>query len=588
LSAIIFKFMNIRLLRYIFFAIIFYLAGYCRAQQPFPENYFRPPLDIPMYLSGTFGELRPNHFHAGIDIKTQGVEGKKVYAAADGYVSRIKVTLWGYGNAIYITHPNGYVSVYGHLQRFSKKINSYVRKQQYKRKSYTVDLFPDKELLKVTKGEVIALSGNTGGSMGPHLHFEIRDAGNQHPLNPLLFKSIRIKDNVDPVILELAVYPVDDSSVINDVADTLFLAVQRKNNRYFIDDTLKVSGRVSFGLRAYDRMNGINNKNGIYQEQLYIDSSLVFEVQMKELSFYTSRYINSLTDYRYYQKKKRKLIRTQLDTNNRLAVYRRIEGNGIFAFNDTSVHRLKYVVKDAYGNWAAFRFWVKGYQPDTIIRKPGKIWPEHDSLVFVNYNNKFEMVADGFSVTIPANALYRSQFLNFGKKPGNDDTYTGVFTIGNRFVPLQKYCSVWLKLNKQVPDSLTSKLYVARVDEKNNTNYAGGKFENGRMFFKTRSPGNYTVKIDTVPPVIKPVNVKNGKTVTRQKTLKFIISDKPTGIKKYAAFLNDKWILTEYNPKKALLTYRFDWLMKKGKNHLKLYVFDNRDNETVYEANLIY
>lgn len=569
-----------------FFLFIF-VSG--MAQKQFPADYFRPPLDIPMYLSGTFGELRSNHFHAGIDIKTQGVEGKNVFAVADGYVSRIKVSLWGYGNVIYITHPNGLISVYGHLQRFNKVINRFVRKGQYKRKSYVVELFPDKDELVVKKGDVIALSGNTGGSMGPHLHFEIRDAGNQHPLNPLLYKSIKIKDRTKPVIAELAVYPVGNSSVVNNGTDTLFLPVVRKGNTYSLknDQAINVSGKIAFGLRAYDKMDEINNKNGIYEEKLYLDSVLVFDIQMKELSFYTTRYINSLIDYNYYQKKKRRLIRTELDTNNQLSIYRTIKNNGVFNFDDTLSHQLEYMVKDAYGNSSRFMFLVKGSNPGDVIvksRKPSK----EDSVVFVHFAKQAVINFDGFKMTFSANAFYRSQEVSYGKQAGSEENYADVYRIGSRFIPLQKRCSFSIKLNRTVVDSLYSKLYIAKVGKGGSLDYSGGVFEDGWMTGKSRSLGEFTVAIDTIPPAIKPVNVKDGKSVAKQRCLKFIIADKPTGIKNYAGFLNGKWVLMEYNPKKATLTYNFDWLLKKGKNNFKLVVIDNRDNKTVYEANLFY
>lgn len=559
------------------------------AQRTYPNDYFRPPLDIPLYLSGTFGELRSNHFHAGIDIKTQGVEGLKVYAAAGGYVSRVKVGLGGYGNALYITHPNGYVTVYGHLKKFNKAITAYVRKYQYKRKSFTVDLYPEKGMLKVKKGEVIALSGNTGGSMGPHLHFEIRDAANQHPLNPLVFKSLKISDNKTPVIAELALYPFGDSSCINDVNDTTYFKVVASGNAFSLphDSIIKVHGRLSFGLRAYDRMNKTRNKNGIYREQLTIDSMLVFDIRMNELSFYTSRYINSLVDYRYFQKKKRRLIRTELDTNNRLAIYTAIKENGMVTIDDTTLHRARYVVTDAYGNTSRFDFKLKGYHPDSIILKK-QLFPKGDSLIQVKFSKNNEITIESLKVILPANALYRSQVLNFGQSPGSSKTFSKIFTIGNRFVPLQKYCTVTMPLSQRVADSFASKLYVARLNKEGQADYAGGQFRDGAMVFKTRSLGKYTVMADTIPPVIKPLNVSKGKKVNKQKSLKFRITDKPTGIKKYAAFLNDKWILMEYDPKKSLLTYHFDWLLKKGKNHFKLFVFDQCDNEAIYEADIIY
>ncbi len=569
----------------VFLLFIVFVLSDAQAQKSFPADYFRPPLDIPLYLSGTFGELRSNHFHAGIDIKTQGVEGLKVLAAANGYVSRIKVGLGGYGNALYITHPNGYVTVYGHLKSFDKAITAYVRKQQYKRKSFVIDLYPDKDMLKVKKGDVIALSGNTGGSLGPHLHFEIREAANQHPLNPLLFKSLNISDDKSPVIAQLVVYPVGDSSCINNLHDTSFFKVMAYKNRYGLkgDSVINVHGKVAFGLRAYDRMNKTRNKNGVYSERLTIDSVPVFEIKMDELSFYTSRYINSLIDYRYFMKNKRRVVRTQLDTNNRLAIYTIVKNNGIFDFNDTLIHHLEYAVRDAYGNKSRFVFRAKGYAPDTIVLPEKPV--VDDSILFVQFSKKTVLLTDSLKAEFPANAFYRSQSIRYGFEVNNEsDLYSPVYKVGTKYIPLQKYFTLSMAISKSVNDSLTSKLYIAKRNADGKWDFAGGSYDTGWLSTKMRSLGKFVVLIDTVPPVIEPVNVTNNKKVSNQNTLKFKIYDKPTGIKKYAGFLNGKWILMAYNPKKNLLTYRFDWLMTKGKNRFKLYVFDNRDNETVYEA----
>lgn len=542
-----------------------------------------------MYLSGTFGELRSNHFHTGIDIKTQGVEGLKVYAAADGYISRIKIGLGGYGNALYIMHPNGYVTVYGHLKLFNKTITSYVRKKQYKQKSFVIDLYPEKGLLKVKKGEVIALSGNTGGSLGPHLHFEVRDAANQHPLNPLLFKSVKISDNKSPVIAQLAIYPISDSSLINNRHDTTFFMVKTGKNSYELenDTVINVFGKIAFGLRAYDRMNHTKNKNGVFMERLLLDSLPVFDIRMDELSFYTLRYINSFIDYSYFKKKKRRLITTELDTNNRLTIYKTIKNNGIFIFNDTLIHYFEYIVADAYDNKSSLRFQIKNVKPDTVISYRKII--DNSRSLFVLFSKKAELLTDSLKVLFPANAFYRSQYVSYGwKDVKRVEMFSPVFRVGNIYIPVQKYFKLSLKVAKPVVDSLQSKLYVGKLNDDGKWDFADGQFNDGWLNTKMRSLGKFAVLIDTIPPVIKPVNVKYGKNISGQKTLKVKIYDKQTGIKKYAGFLNDKWILLEYNPKKELLTYRFDWLLKKGKNRFKLYVFDNRDNETIYEAEVNY
>jgi len=304
------------------------------------------------------------------------------------------------------------------------------------------------------------------------------------------------------------------------------------------------------------------------------------------LSFYTTRYINSLIDYNYYQRKKRRLIRTELDTNNQLTIYRTIKNNGVFSFDDTLSHQLEYVVKDAYGNSSRFMFEVKGSNPGDVIVKLRKSLKE-DSAIFINFAKQSEISFDGFKIAFPANAFYRSQEVSYGKQTGREENYADIYRFGSRFIPLQKRCSFSIKLNQTVADSLYPKLYIAKVGKGGSLSYAGGVYEDGWMVGKTRSMGKYTVAIDTIPPVIKPLNVKDGKRVTKQKYLKFIISDKPTGIKKYAGFLNGKWVLMEYNPKKATLTYNFDWLLKKGKNSFKLVVIDNCDNKTVYEAGII-
>jgi len=575
-----------RHLRYILLSIFYTVAIFANAQNRFPDHYFRSPLDIPLYLAGTFGELRTNHFHAGIDIKTKGVEGLKVYAAADGYVSRIKVSLGGYGNAIYITHPNGYVSVYGHLKQFNSAIERYVKEQQYKKKSFTIELFPDKDMLKVGKGNVIAISGNSGGSTGPHLHFEIREAANQHPINPLLFKSIKVSDDRRPVIAELLLYPIGDSSLVDgDVDTTLFKVVGNTGDYHLLNDTVvNVHGNISFGLRAYDRMNGINNRNGIYEEQLWLDSALVFDIELKELSFYTSRYINSLIDYRYFQKSKHRVVRTELDTNNRLNIYNTVKNNGIFAFNDTSVHRLKYIVKDAYGNSAKLNFKIKSYIPDSIPDKNSLV--SNDSAININFSKQAKISFDGLSAVFPPNTFYRSQSLSYKRSSGGSDSFADFYTIGSRFVPVQKYFKLSISVDGKIDDSLQSKLYIAKVDGGDRLSYAGGNFADGLLTAKIRSLGTFTVALDTLPPTIKPVNIRDKKRISSQKTIKLRISDKTTGIKKYSAFLNDKWILMEYDPKKETLTYNFDSLLDKGKNLFKLYVFDNRDNRSVYEAEI--
>ena len=549
-----------------------------------PQIDFRPPIDGQLYLAGTFGELRSNHFHAGIDIKTGGAEGRKVYAIEDGYVSRIKVSTGGYGKVIYITHPNGYVSVYGHLQKFMGKLQKYIYHLQYKRERFVVESFPKKGELVVKKGEVIALSGNTGGSTAPHLHFEIREEASQHPVNPLLFKSIAVKDFYRPKILELGIYPVDENSLINGKHDTVFYSVSGWGEEHYLTSkpTITVSGNVSFGLRTYDAMNDIANKNGIYKVEFYLDSTKYFGLEMNKLSFATTRYLNSLIDYNYYKLKKRRLIRTQVDTNNRLMNYCDVRSNGIIHFADSTVHTIKYVVSDAYENVSKLQFKVKSEPTD--IEKEKTLKPNG---VYFDYKKENKFSKDYISLSFPANAFYQSFYFQFESKAGDSTMFSSVYKIHNIYTPIQKAYRFSITPTA-FPQKIKEKLYIAYIADNGGNWFIGSKWKDGKLSAKSKLFGQYAVLVDTVSPEITPVNIGEGKNISAQKTIKVKIRDRKTGIKQYRGTLNGEWILMEYESKKRLLFYQFDDKLLKGKNEFKLVVSDLLGNETVYEAELIY
>ena len=552
------------------------------AQHKYPQHYFRSPVGFPIYLSGDFGELRSGHLHAGIDIKTGGVEGKKVYAVANGYVSRIKVSLFGYGKALYITHPDGYVSIYGHLKKFNPQLQRYVRAIQYKRQSFTVQIFPPKDSIKVKKGEVIAYSGDTGGSFGPHLHFEIRNAKTEHPINPLLFGSIKTKDNLPPKIVQLAVYPVFPDSRINNKPDTLIMWVAGHAKSCFIRNmpVIHVKGAVSFGLRTYDVMNGTHNKNGIYALKLYEDKVLVFALEANKISFSTGRYVNSLIDYNYFEKTGKRLIRTQLDTNNRLGIYQKVLHNGIFIFHDTLTHHFKYVVRDVYGNTAALKFNVKD---EPVVSKYVEKTVKQTG-TFIRYNHFANIVSGNISLVFPKDCFYRSFYFHLRKFPANHKTLSPVYAVHNRFVPVQKYFTLAIKTDS-LPSGLKRKIYIAYApDTTGDFSYSGGIWKGNTISVKTRELGDYTLMADTIPPVIKPLDFENDSKVAGKHLLKVQISDEQSGIKDYQPTLNGHWILMEYDLKSKTLTYHFDKYLKKGKNVFQLTVRDNVGNESVYKA----
>lgn len=285
------------------FVLAMGLAGH--AQDNIPTDYFKDPLDIPIILAGDFGELRGGHFHSGLDIKTQHRQGLSVHASGSGSVSRIKIQRFGYGKAIYVQHPNGYTSVYAHLSRFSPEIEAYVKAQQYAQESYDIELYPKPGQLKVDQGELIAYSGNTGGSTAPHLHFEIRDAS-QRPMNPMLF-GIDVPDSSNPLVSDLMVYPLGDSSQVNQSQYRQELRLTKQSDGSFMSEKIEAYGPIGFGIATVDMQDGAPNKNGIYKIETSFNGNKNLEVLMDKFSFAETDYVKRMIDYGYYESKRKRV-----------------------------------------------------------------------------------------------------------------------------------------------------------------------------------------------------------------------------------------------------------------------------------------
>lgn len=548
---------------------------------------FGSPVDIPLYLSGTFGELRSNHFHSGIDIKTEGVEGKIIRAIEDGWVSRIKISTGGYGKALYITHPNGYVSVYGHLQKFNDTIQKLVINEQYLKESFTIQIFPEKEEINVEKGDIIAYSGNTGGSEGPHLHFEIREELSQYPVNPLLCESIKIKDYYRPKITQLVIYPVDNNSLINGSHDTVFYDIEGWGIEHRIkgNPEITLAGRISFGIGTYDLMNEVSNKNGVYCTKLYHDTTLIYDLNMNKLSFNTTRYINSLIDYSFFIRSKKRIIRTEVDTNNMLFNYLTVINNGIIDFNDSLTHNMVFEVKDAYENTSKLSFNVVG---SSKLSKSDSVFREKITTgSFFDFARKNSIINDKIKVNFPANSFYRSYFFNFAEMEKDSISYSSTYRLHNRFTPVHKYFTISILADSVVP-GLYEKMYISYSPDNTEFFYINTITDGDYLTGRSRELGYYKVLLDTTPPIITEVNFHDAKKLVKQHNLKIKIKDDETSIHSYKASLNDKWILMEYDPKKELLIYNFDEMLQKGKNEFKLIVNDMLDNESEYKCVLIY
>lgn len=556
------------------------------------QEIFGPPVNIPLFLSSGFAELRPDHFHSGIDIKTQGVTGKNVLASADGYVYLISVSPSGFGKSIYLRHPSGFTTVYAHLESFSPEIEDYVKRHQYNRKSYSITIYPPKERFQFKKGDLIGFSGNTGSSSGPHLHFEIRKTAGEKPVNPLQF-GFKIEDNLKPRIERLVVYPANKSSLINGHNKKIFINASGRNGNYKLveNDELTISGTAGFGIICRDFMNNTPNRFDITSIELFIDSIPWFRYDMSEFSFDQTRYINAHIDYEALMKNNTWIHRVFVLPNDKLDRYSGYMNNGLYDFDTESIHNIMIVVKDGSGNTSTLSFKVKSASPPIDARineialtdTAGQINNEEDKIITPMpfwKNNLFE--SDSIKITIPEGALYDSLYFRYTKERGNNLLYSSIHKVHDRFTPLHKAITISI-MPDSVPKAGASKLVVVNVDDNGRIKSAGGKYSGGFITASVLNFGSYAVAADTTPPLIIPNGLTQNANLSALKEIRIKITDNLSGIKNYTGLIDGKWALFEYDAKNDLIFYKFDSdRITKNTNHtLELTVTDNRDNIAV-------
>ena len=556
-------------MRLILISLLF-LYSFSNAQNSYPQDYFRDPLDIPLILSGTFAELRSNHFHSGLDIKTQQRTGLKVIAAADGFVSRIKISHFGYGKALYITHPNGYTTVYAHLQHFNSEIEAYVKKKQYEKESYEIELFPKAGELTWKKGDLVAYSGNSGGSGGPHLHFEIRDK-EERPMNPMLF-GIDIKDSLKPIVSNLYAYPIGDSSYVNKSSNKQKLRLIPIESGDYIAENIEAFGKIGFAVGTTDRQNLAANKNGVFKIETFFNGNKNFEIDFKKFSFDESKHINRLIDYEIY-KTKRQRVQKLYDDNNPLSLFQSSINNGNLKISDSTYSIYKIKITDYKNNETWVTVNIKGQQSDTIETKKDETTP------YYIYADQTTTLKEGnISVDIFKNTFYENLYLDF--KVSNDTLF-----LGKDIVPLQKSFKINFDVSKY-SDEDKNKLYIAELlGYKNYPSFSYTKREENTLYTFTKTLGTYALTTDNIKPTIRPINFKNGQWLSNFRYLKLKIDDELSGISNYRATVNGKWILMEYDYKTKTLTHDFnDGIVTDTKNNLKVIVTDNVGNSSTFEA----
>lgn len=550
----------------------FFFPLFIFSQINVPQEYFKKPMDIPLVLSGTFGELRSNHFHAGIDIKTNQEIGLPVKASAEGYISRIKIQRFGYGRALYIQHPNGYQSVYAHLSKFNEEIEAFVKQKQYEEESYEIELFPEENQFQVKQGEIIALSGNSGSSGGPHLHFEIRDSSSR-PMNPLLFGFEEIEDTRKPRIGSLWAYTFGNESQVEGIQGRQRIQLFQTQGGDYKTNPIQARGKIGFGLSTDDQLNLAVNRNGVYKIETFLNGAKHFEVSYDLFSFAETRYLNSAIDYGYFKEHKKKIQKLFIPENNPLSVYTFDNKRGVLEIltNDFSFN---YEIKiyDFAGNTRRIQLPIE-YSELPITQA----LPKEETPYFAYAQQATVFEDENIDVYIPKGALYEDTYLKI-------EFSKNAIDLHDYRTPLHKN----IQLGFDLPSySDLSQAYIANVMPWGTKFYVNTKQKSNRLTATTKTFGKFELAFDRTPPTINPLNFRNKKWMSNYNTLEVEIDDKETGIQDYRATVNGDFLLMEYDYKTKQLTHYFEeGVFKDGKNDFKLIATDKVGNTTIFEAEI--
>ena len=545
----------------IFLTLLILFSASVFAQVP---NHLISPVDIPVTLSASFGELRPNHFHSGIDIKTQQQIGLPMYSIDDGYVWRISISKGGYGNCLYLKHKD-VISVYAHLDRFSPEITEWIRDYQYMNKTFEIDAYLEPNEIPVKQGQQVAWGGNSGSSGGPHLHFEIRDTTGVYVYDaqPLY----NVYDNVYPRFKNIAVNPVSGLGLVDNSATLKIYGVKRTGTGQYAANTIKAWGKVGLEVKAFDYMTGQNNFYGIKSLQLLVDDKLTFSYVMDKFSLEESRYINSFINYGQWQKTKDTFMRCYLLPNNPLSFFTSYN-KGYLDINEERDYKVRVIISDVVGNTSELNFTIKGVQKEIpLVLK--------DSGTYVKYDLPALIQGEDYGMYIPRGSLYDNVF--FDHKVSFDSTLNAnVYQMHYLTEPLQNAAKLFIKLPK---DSIpANKHYIARKDRKGGWNYVSTKLYNDSILQgTTTSLGDFTVKVDTIAPEIRPQSRTSSRILLK-------ILDKQSGVNRYEGYINGEWVLFEEDFH-SRVSYKIDKKRLKTKRpyHLEFRVYDNCGNMSEYK-----
>lgn len=535
------------------------------------EKEFRSPLEINIIPSGTFGELRNNHFHAGLDIRTQQKTGFSIYAPFDGYVSRIKVSSFGYGKALYIDHPNGITTVYAHLESYNGNIATYVKGRHYVEKSFEIEMFPRKEELKVKQGDVIGFTGNSGGSGGPHLHYEFRDTQTQEIINPLeRGMGVMVKDSKAPLVNSITAYAIGDESTVNQSEIPMQLSYDKRANELFVAP-IKAKGIIGFGINAYDESDQNYAKNGLYSVEASLNGEVVYNYVFDRFSFNESRYVNAMIDYAVYNTTNQRIQKLFFENAYPLSLLKKVKNNGLINVKPGESYVYKIVLSDYHKNKTIIHIPIE-YSPleskvFTNINKSG---------VFIDTAKEYIFEEKNFLVEFPTNVFYNDFHLNMST---NDKT----LSLHDNSVAIHKNISITFDI-KDTENVNYEKAFLGRLSNEKKLYYTTRK-KGTKFTIKTRDFGVYTLMEDTEAPEIYKPSFSEGKWLSNEEKIEFLVKDNLSGIDVIEGSINGKWALFDYDYKTNKIVHLFtDGIVTSGKNEVKINVKDKVGNETSFQA----
>ncbi|NNV56953.1 peptidoglycan DD-metalloendopeptidase family protein [Limnovirga soli] len=550
---------------------IFHSNAQAQQNNKYPQNYFSNPLTIPLQLVANFGELRANHFHMGLDIRTQGRENLPVYAPAHGYIARIKIEKYGYGNAIYINHPNGYTTVYAHLNSFYPALAAYLKQKQYQEQSWEQDFILPANLFPVNKGQFIAYSGNTGGSAGPHLHFEIRDTKTEKNLNPLLF-GFGLRDNTPPVLYKLFWYDRRVTTYSNPGTGKQ-IPLMQKGNTYSNSATPVIvnSPILSLGFDVEDIIPGNPFKVGIYTAQIWLDDSLINGFTLNDFSYLQTRYLNACIDYSKYSREKKFVQYLAQLPGNHLDIFDTSAGNGTIILADTAPHSVKIAIADVAGNTTRLNFTIQ-LGNITLVQNTGNstnmLLPNKENKV-TGKNAKLVFTKNSFYDFVPFNL----QEITSNKK----NAVSPAIILHNLAVPVHDSFDIYIKTTLPANNYLKNNVIMQLVSGSNVHTYKGD-WNGDWMHARFRNLGTAQLLIDTIPPSVTPIGWKSGMVLTNPKKIAFSCTDDIDEIETFNAWLDGKWLL--FTAHENIYTYMFDEYCTSGSHTLTIQVTDIAGNST--------